>query len=110
MEPYFGSTFMLVQPAALKLGWAHSGLPLTMGESPGANFHGPGRFTAELSRVMTSPDCGAAGALWQSASDARVSNAKSGSRRGDFICLRGYHCARAVVRGILRSVKKRSVK
>src|SRR6185437_7410971 len=51
-----------------KAGWAQTGEPFCHGESPGANFHGPGKVAAVLPSVIVSAgapeeeetDCGCA--------------------------------------------------
>ncbi|MFL6426597.1 MAG: hypothetical protein ACJ71S_00020 [Acidobacteriaceae bacterium] len=49
-----GARSMVAQLASSKPGCAQSGAPFCHGESPGANFHGPGKVTAELPSMMVS--------------------------------------------------------
>src|ERR1700751_1380876 len=50
---------MTAQLASSKPGCAQTGVPFCKGESPGANFHGPGSVAAESPRVMVSPEAAA---------------------------------------------------
>ena len=62
-DPVLGVRSIVAQCASSKPGCAHAGEPFTHGESPGANFHGPGSVTAELPSVMVcvgEPACGCA--------------------------------------------------
>src|ERR1700733_396057 len=59
--PALGVRSITAQLASSKPGLAHTGEPLTQGESPGENFHGPVSATAESPRATTCAGAGGAG-------------------------------------------------
>src|ERR1700728_1925052 len=68
---------MLVQAESSNAGLAQRSAPLTWGESPGANFHGPGRAMKESPRCTS-----VGGAVGKDCAGAtRHARSSSGSRR-----------------------------
>jgi hypothetical protein len=73
-DPALGVRSITAQLSSSKPGSAHTGEPLTQGESPGENFHGPVSATAELPRVTT---CAGAPAAICTVPDAQTDNRTS---------------------------------